>query len=79
VFGSKAKETPVEQSPTVSTADMMSATAGTGATAASVAEKAGANTAPPTEGGGARRPLHDRPAADAGPADGRGGRCSCRG
>jgi hypothetical protein len=48
-FGSKAKETPVEQSSAVSTADVMSAATGTRATAASTAEKAGTSTTPATE------------------------------
>jgi hypothetical protein len=46
VFGSKAKETLVEQS----SADMTSAAVRAGATSTSVAEKARASTAPPTEG-----------------------------
>jgi hypothetical protein len=50
VFGSKAREVPVEQSPVVSTADVMSLVIRAGATAASVAEKAGTSTAPPAEG-----------------------------
>jgi hypothetical protein len=49
-FGSKAKETPVEQSLVVSTADVTSAAVGTGAMAASAAKKAGTSTTPPTEG-----------------------------
>jgi hypothetical protein len=49
-FGSKAREVPVEQSPVVSTADVMSSVIRAGATAASVAEKAGTSTAPPAEG-----------------------------
>jgi hypothetical protein len=50
VFGSKAKMMPVDQSPAVSTTDVMSATVGTGATTAFVTEKAGTSTAPPTKG-----------------------------
>jgi hypothetical protein len=74
-FGSKAKETSMEQSPAVLTACVTSTTAGTGATAASAVEKAGTSTAPRAEGGG-RRPLHDQPAADVPPADDQGGRYS---
>jgi hypothetical protein len=48
-FGSKAKKTPVAESPAVSTADVTSATDGTGGTAASEADKAGTSTAPSTE------------------------------
>jgi hypothetical protein len=48
-FGRKVKETPVEQSPMVSTADMTSATVGTGAMVTSTAKKTGTCTAPPTE------------------------------
>jgi hypothetical protein len=52
-FGSKAKETLVGDSSAVSTADVTSAADGTGATAASEADKAEISTAPTTkeEGG----------------------------
>jgi hypothetical protein len=67
-FGSKAKEMLVQQSPAVLTANVTNAVVGTRATAASAAEKAGASTAPPTgRGGGARRPLHGRPAPTSDP------------
>jgi hypothetical protein len=49
-FGSKAKEVPMEQSPTVSKEDVTSSAVGVGAAATSVREKAGANTTPPSGG-----------------------------
>jgi hypothetical protein len=48
-FGSKAKETLVAESPTVSTADLMSAASGSRVMAASEADKAGTSTTPATE------------------------------
>jgi hypothetical protein len=49
-FGSKVKEMPVEQSPTVSAVDVTSMAVGVGVTAASAVKKAGTGTAPPAEG-----------------------------
>jgi hypothetical protein len=49
VFGSKTKETPVAESPTVLTADVTSTVGGAGTTAASEADKDGTSTAPSTE------------------------------
>jgi hypothetical protein len=46
-FGSKKKETPVVESPAISTADVMSTTDGAGTTAAAEVDKAGTSTALP--------------------------------
>jgi hypothetical protein len=65
---------PVGESPAVSTADVMSAAARTGATTTFVAEKVGTSTAPATEGEGDDlyiadpRPTPDPQAAEAGGA-----------
>jgi hypothetical protein len=65
----------VAESLAVSTANVTSAVGGTGATATSEADKAETNTAPATKEEG-WRPLHDRPAADVGPAGSQGRRCA---
>jgi hypothetical protein len=51
-FGSKLPETPMVESPTASAANVTSACAGAGATAASEADKAGTSAPPATEGEG---------------------------
>jgi hypothetical protein len=71
-FGSKAKETPVGEPSVVSTADVMSTAAGTGATVAFAAENAGTSTASATKGEeddlcmADLRPTPDPQAAEAG-------------
>jgi hypothetical protein len=49
-FGRTGKQLPMEQSPAVSTADVMSSAIGSGATAVFVVEKAETSAAPPTGG-----------------------------
>jgi hypothetical protein len=59
VFGSKVPETSVVESPAASAADVTSAAAGAGATAASEANKARTSAHPTTEGEGGDRGTSD--------------------
>jgi hypothetical protein len=74
VFGSMIKETPVVESPAISTADVTSTAGKAGTKAASEADKAGTSTAPATEDEGCDLctagplPTPDPQAAEAGGA-----------
>jgi hypothetical protein len=74
VFGSKTTETPVAESPAVSTADVTSTAGEAGATVASEADKVGISTGPATEDEGGDLytagllPTPDPQAAEAGGA-----------
>jgi hypothetical protein len=59
LFGSKIPEAPVVESPAASAADVTSAAAGAGVTAASEADKAGTSTPPDTWGEGGNRGTSD--------------------
>jgi hypothetical protein len=77
-FESKGKEALVEQSPAVSTTDVMSSTVGVGATAASTAEKAGTSNARTVGGGQDDLCMADaQPTLD--PLDGEAGGANIRG